>query len=177
MTTPTHKQEYSYHSTGKGKPVVIEEALSYYSIEDPGHPAISAADRATLFPVKAGWVIRYTGRSEFGGKWRFEVQADWVTPTGSETQTKIIIADIPPEGEALKAREIADSGRPDAYLWTVEDTVKGGTLKRTVLREHTEWGIDKKVIGKTATARPSTSDPTYYGLSGYAPPAPPAPTP
>ena len=231
VTAPTHKQEYSYHGAGKGKPIVSEEALFQYSIEDPGHPAVSAADQATrfkakypdvpaaewptllalakekhvkrqatswtgpnppaddeaavfarigtdkLFPTKSGWVVSYKGRTEVAGKWRFEVQADRVTPKGSETQTKIIVTDIPPDGETLKAKEIADSGRPDAYLWTVEDTVTGGMLKRAIFSEHTEWIIDKKVIGKSGTAHPPTTDATYYGESTYAPPAPPAPTP
>ncbi len=228
VTAPTHKQEYSYHGAGKGKPIVSEEALFQYSIEDPGHPAVSAPDRATrfkakypdvpagdwaallgaakekhvkrrgftwtgpnppqddaasvfarigtdkLFPAKAGWVVTYSGRTEVGGKWRFEVQADRVTKTGSETQTKAIVTDIPPDPDVIKAKEMTDSGRPDAYLWTVEDTVTGGTLSRAVFSEHTEWVIDKKVVGKSGTAHPPTSDSTFYGQSSFAPPTPPA---
>ena len=98
-----------------------------------------------------------------------------MTPTASETRTKGIVTDIPPDGDALKAKEMADSGRPDAYQWTVDDTVTGGTLKRTVFSEHTEWVIDKKVVGKTGTAHPPTSDPTFYGQSSYTPPPPPTP--
>ncbi len=231
VTAPTHKQEYSYHGAGKGKPVVSEEALFQYSIEDPGHPGVSAQDRATrfkakypdvpaaawpallaaakekhvkrtatswtgpnppddteasvfarigtdkLFPAKAGWVVTYKGRTDVGGKWEFEVQADRVTPKGSETQTRKIVTDIPPEAETLKANEMADSGRPDAYAWTVEDTITGGTLKRTVFAEHTEWVIDKKVVGQSGTAHPPTSDSTFYGESGYAAPTPPPSTP
>ena len=232
VTAPTHKQEYSFHGAGKGRPVVSEEALFQYSIEDPGHLAVSAADRSTrfkakypdvsaaqwpallaaatekhvrrratswtgpnppaddaaavfarigtdtLFPAKAGWVVSYKGRTEVGGKWRFEVQADRVTPTASETRTKIILTDVPPEGETLKANQIADSGRPDAYKWTVEDTVTAGVLTRAVFSEHTEWVIDRKVVGQSGTAHPPTSDPTYYGQSGYTPPpTTPPPTP
>jgi hypothetical protein len=229
VTAPTHKQQYSFHGV-KGKGVVSEEALFQYSIEDPGHPTVSADDRATrfkakypdvpetawpellksatekhvkrdafvwsgpnppaddaasvfarvgtdkLFPAKAGWVVTYKGRTTVNDKWRFEVQADRVTPTKSETQTKIIVTAIPPDGEAMKAKEIADSGRPDAYLWTVEDTVTGGTLTRKVVAEHTEWVIDKKVIDKSGTAHPAVSNRTFYGQSTYAPPPPPPPT-
>ena len=38
VTAPTHRQEYSQHGAGKGKPVVSEEALFQYSIEHAGHP-------------------------------------------------------------------------------------------------------------------------------------------
>ena len=85
-----------------------------------------------LVPAKAGWVLTYSGRTEVGGKWRSEVQADRVTPTASETRSKAIETDIPPDPDVLKAAEIADSGRPNAYLWTVEDTVKGCNVSRAV---------------------------------------------
>ena len=150
VTAPTHKQEYSFHGV-KGKGVVSEEALFQYSIEDPGHPTVAAADRATrfkgkypdvpaaswpallklakeehvkreafvwtgpnppddteaavfarigtakLFPTKDGWVVTYKGRTTVGDMWQFEVQADRVTPTSSETKTKTIMTPIPPD--------------------------------------------------------------------------------
>jgi hypothetical protein len=229
VTAPTHKQEYSFHSAGKGKPIVTEEALFQYSIEDPGHPTVGAADRATrfkakypdvpaaewpkllraaqehhdkravyewkgpnppaddaaavfarigtakLFPAKQGWTVAYKGRTVIGDKYQFEVQADRVTSQGSETQTRTIVTPIPPDGETLKAKEIADSGRPDAYLWTVEDKIQGGTLIRTIFSEHTEWLIDKKVTNQSGVAHPPTSDTTFYGKSTYAPVPPPTP--
>lgn len=231
VTAPTHKQEYSYRSAGKGKPLVTEEAHFQYSIEDPGRPTVSRADRATRFatkypdvpssrwpgllaaakekhvkraemswtgpnppaddagavfarigtakrfPAKAGWVVTYRGRTEVGGRWQFEVQADRVTSKGSETRTVLIRTDIPPDRDTLKSQQMADSGRPDAYVWTVEDKVTGDTLKRTVFSEHTEWVIDRRIVGKSGTAHPPTTDGTFYGSSTYAPPVPPSSTP
>ncbi|MEE3848984.1 hypothetical protein VZC37_01475 [Gordonia sp. LSe1-13] len=52
VSAPTHKQEYSFHSVGKGKPVVSEEALFQYSISDPGHPTVTADERARRFRAR-----------------------------------------------------------------------------------------------------------------------------
>ena len=32
---------------------------------------------------------------------------------------------VPPDKDVLKAAELANSGRPGAYNWTVEDTTNG----------------------------------------------------
>lgn len=148
VTAPTHKQQYSYRTAGKGKPLVTEESFFQYSIEDPG-------------------------RTEVDGSWHYEVQADRVTSKGSFTETRTIITSIPPDPDALKAQAMADSGRPGAYVWTVEDEVKKGTLTRTVYREHTAWVIDRKIVDKAGTAHPPSTDRTFYGASAYPPPPPP----
>jgi hypothetical protein len=159
---------------------VKREAFVWSGPNPPADDATAVFARVgtdKLFPATAGWVVSYKGRTTVGDQWRFEVQADRVTATSSETRTKFIVTPIPPEGETLKAKEIADSGQPDAYLWTVEDKVTGGTLSRKVLAEHTEWIIDKRIIDKSGTAHPSTSNRTFYGQSTYAPPPPPPNTP
>ena len=229
VTAPTHKQEYSFHTAGKGKPIVTEEAMFQYSIEDPGHPAVGGADRALrfktkypdvpekawpsilkaaeehhekkaafvwrspnppkddadsvfarlgtakLFPKSKGWVVTYKGRTVVDGKYQFDIQADQVTASGSRTESRSIQTPIPPDPDTLKAQQMADSGRPDAYLWTVEDKIDGDTLIRTVFRERTEWVVDRRVVDKAGVAHPATSDKTFYGQSTYTPPPPPTP--
>lgn len=216
------------HSGGKGKPLVTEEAMFQYSIEDPGHPSVAPADRAARFqakypgvpqtawapllktaaehhdkrkafvwrgpnppaddeasvfarldvakrfPTSAGWIVAYKGRTIVGDQYRFDVEATLMAASGGQIQSPFILATIPPTADALKAQQIADSGRPDAYVWTVEDKVEPGhTLVRTVFNEHTEWVIDKKVVDTSGVAHPPTTDATFYGQSAYAPPPPP----
>ena len=83
---------------------------------------------------------------------------------------------VPPEKDVLKAQEEANSGRPGAYTWTVEDTTApNGDLVRTVYSERTEWTIDEKVVDAGGTAQPAETDATFYGRSTVGPPAPAAP--
>ncbi|MRX43498.1 hypothetical protein [Agromyces kandeliae] len=232
VTAPTHKQEYSARSGGRGRPRVTDEALFQYSIEDPGHPTVSSADRGArfrakypdvparlwpallaaarerhvkrkayewtgvnppaddaasvfarlgtnrMFPARRGWVVTYKGRTTVGDNWRFEVQADRVTSTASETRTSFVQTAIPPDGAVLREREMADSGRPDAADWTVVDRIVGRRLVRTVYAEHTEWVINRRIVGASGTAHPPMTDPTFFGQSTFTPtvaPNPPSP--
>ncbi len=83
---------------------------------------------------------------------------------------------VPPDPDVLKAAELAKSGRPGAYNWTVETEISGTTMIRRVFSERTEWTIDEKVIDAGgAAAQPAETDKTIYGRSTVQPPAPPAP--
>jgi hypothetical protein len=94
---------------------------------------------------------------------------------GSEWQDLNLTARIPPDAATLEARYRADHGRPDAYTWSVVDQVTGTQLVRTVIRERTEWTIDRRVSDATGVAHPPESNQTFYGHSTVTPA--PAPTP
>ena len=129
------------------------------------------------FPKAEGWVLTYNGRTEVGDKYHYELHAERVKKDGStEFDNLTIDALIPPDPAVLEAQEKANSGRPDAYVWTVEDEIQGTTLIRRVFNERTEWTIDEKVVDAGGVAHPPETDPTFYGRSTVQPPPAPAPT-
>ena len=147
---------------------------------DDAKAVIARLDAANKFPARAGWTLTYTGRTDsiFNGTpaYAYEVDAERVLPDGSTETNKVsMTVPVPPDPAALKAAELAKSGRPGAYNWTVEDEITGTTLIRRVFSERTEWTIDEKVIDAGGTAAPAETDKTFYGRSTVQPPAPAAP--
>ena len=157
-----------------------------YRHTQPNPPADDAATvikvlhASTKWPKAQGWALTYKGRTvidtDKGPAYSYQVVAERVTSEGSESDSISMTVQVPPEKDVLKAQEEANSGRPGAYTWTVEDTTApNGDLVRTVYSERTEWTIDEKVVDAGGTAQPAETDATFYGRSTVGPPAPAAP--
>jgi hypothetical protein len=146
---------------------------------DDAGVVIKLLHASSKWPKDQGWALTYKGRTVIatpkGPAYSYEVVAERVTDAGSTIESLTMTAPVPPEKDVLKAQEEANSGRPGAYTWSVEDEFPGGNLVRTVYSERTEWTIDEKVVDAAGTAQPAETDPTFYGRSTVGPPAPAAP--
>jgi hypothetical protein len=144
--------------------------------DDTEKDVIARLDAASRFPKKEGWVLTYKGRTVVGDAFHYVLHAERIHADGStDFQDLTIDARIPPEPAVLEAQERGNSGRPDAYVWSVEDEIQGTTLIRRVFQERTEWTIDERITDAGGVAHPSESDPTFYGRSLVQPPPPPPP--
>ena len=158
-----HEKETSFQWTGVNPPPDNEQEV------------IGRLHAAQQFSPRAGWTLTYTGRTIVGNDFRYVVRAERMTANGSEWQELTLTTPIPPDPATLIAQERANHGRPDAYIWSAEDTITGNNLTRRVVRERTEWTIPTRIHDATGVAHPSESNQTFYGHSTVTPA--PAPTP
>jgi hypothetical protein len=136
---------------------------------------IARLGAAQRFTPAAGWTLTYAGRTVVGDQYHYAVRAERMTQDGSEWQDLRLSVPIPPDDAVLIAQERGNHGRPDAYMWTVEDQVTGTQLVRRVVRQRTEWTIERRVRDATGVAHPPETDRTFYGHSTVVPTSAPTP--
>jgi hypothetical protein len=145
--------------------------------DDDEKSVLARIGAKTKWPKAQGWTVSYRGRETVGDKYKFNVDAERVTPDGSTVkQTFNIETAIPPEESALIDQEKAKHGRPDACKWRVKRTVDGSNLKLEVIAERTEWVIDGTIKDATGPYHPGQTSKDWYTTSTYAPPPPPPAT-
>lgn len=113
-----------------------------------------------------GWTPTYQGRTIEDGRYTYTVRLERVLPSGgTRWSEESITTPIPPSEDELLAKAKADSGRPDAFDWSVASTTKGNKLTINVKAVRTEWTIKATLTDASGVFQPGEGDDEYVASS------------